>query len=227
MTYLIVTPLQEELNLLTQNMQTYGFVTQDQMIGRIVARHVPALNLIMACGGLGKTQFGIQTQHLLDFSRDTTAVICAGAAGALADYLKPGDLVVATTTVEHDCIYKFVKRPLPRFLGTDQLIEQLQQIPPYDYPFTVHYGTIASGDEDIVDRSRAEEIFARTGAIAVAWEGAGGARACAFSNVPFVEIRGLTDAADHDAPTDFDTNLALVMHNIALLVVQWLRRVES
>ena len=47
----------------------------------------------------------------------------------------------------------------------------------------------------------------RTGALAVAWEGAGGARACHFSGIPFLEIRGITDSADSDAASDFRATL--------------------
>jgi adenosylhomocysteine nucleosidase len=61
----------------------------------------------------------------------------------------------------------------------------------------------------------------------VAWEGAGGARACAFSQVPFVEIRGITDTADHNAASSFETNLALAMGNIAQLLVAWHIPAES
>jgi adenosylhomocysteine nucleosidase len=55
----------------------------------------------------------------------------------------------------------------------------------------------------------------------VAWEGAGGARACAFSGVPFVELRGITDTADHNAPADFKTNLRIAMASAAALVTLW------
>jgi adenosylhomocysteine nucleosidase len=58
-----------------------------------------------------------------------------------------------------------------------------------------------------------------TGAIAVAWEGAGGARACRFSGVPFLEIRGITDSAGHSAPTDFEENLIIALHNLAITVL--------
>ena len=55
------------------------------------------------------------------------------------------------------------------------------------------------------------------------WEGVGGARACAFSEVPYLELRGATDTANHEAPVVFDTNLKIVMKNIAWLLVQWLK----
>ncbi len=87
--------------------------------------------------------------------------------------------------------------------------------------FRVHFGPIASGDEDIVDVARGQELRETTGAVAVAWEGAGGARACLFSGTPFVEIRGVTDNANHTAPADFETNLELAMDNLAALIIAW------
>lgn len=62
------------------------------------------------------------------------------------------------------------------------------------------------------------------GALAVAWEGAGGARACVFSGLPFLEIRGITDSADHRAPVEFEQNLEKAMANIAILIRSWLER---
>jgi adenosylhomocysteine nucleosidase len=78
-----------------------------------------------------------------------------------------------------------------------------------------HIGPIASGDEDVVDAERRTSIHARTGALAAAWEGAGGARACAFLGVPFLEIRGITDSADAQAATSFRLNTPPVMARVA------------
>jgi nucleoside phosphorylase len=64
-------------------------------------------------------------------------------------------------------------------------------------------------------------LYGLTGALAVAWEGAGGARACQFNNVPFVEIRGVTDRADSDAALDFEANLRSVMRNVVTLIISW------
>ncbi len=64
----------------------------------------------------------------------------------------------------------------------------------------------------------------RTGALAMAWEGAGGARACQFSAMPFVEIRGVTDGANSRAAGDFRAHLATAMRNVATLIVTWLRQ---
>jgi adenosylhomocysteine nucleosidase len=222
MTYLVVTPIPQELGLLSSYLTKNGFKPYNGMTGRLLTIEFPDLDLILAQGGMGKVQFGLQTQHLLDHCPSIFVVVCAGAAGALAMKLKVGDIVIASETVEHDCIHRFVKRPAPRFPGNANLVAQFEKLTEIDgNEFDIHVGVMASGDEDIVERSRAEEIKRLTGAIAVAWEGAGGARACQFSEVPYVEVRGITDTADHKAPSVFDGNLSLVMAHIGWMLIKW------
>jgi len=184
----------------------------------------PELNLTLARGGVGKADFAVRTQHLLDCCSDWNLVICAGAAGGLVDDLTIGDVVVATTTVEHDYNNKFSRRPRPRFDGAQAIITPLQNLSLLAHSFKVEFGVVASGDEDIVAAERRKSLREATGALAVAWEGAGGARACAFSQVPFIEIRGLTDAADHTAPSDFEKNLEVALGNVATLITTWWNR---
>ena len=152
---------------------------------------------------------------MLDASADWDIVFCAGAAGASADDLSIGDVVVATSTVEHDHKNRFTERPRPRFEGAQETISEMGRLASTPTSFGVHFGAIASGDEDITGAERSSTLYASTGTLVVAWEGAGGARACAFSQVPFVEVRAVTDTADHDAPSDYDVNLEAAMNNLA------------
>jgi adenosylhomocysteine nucleosidase len=221
MTTLFVAPLQSELDFFTQALGARGYSSTARQIGRLAAQHFPALDLLVARGGHGKTQFGVQTQHLLDNTSALEAVVCIGAAGALAADLSVGDLVCATETVEHDYTERFSSHPLPRFAGDAGLLGALRQLPLRSLPFGVHFGIIASGDEDVIELERAAALRQATEACAVAWEGAGGARACAFSGVPFVELRGITDTADHNAAADFRTNLRIAMASAAALVALW------
>jgi adenosylhomocysteine nucleosidase len=218
---LIVTPLQEEYDDLYNSLCALGLDAHTDKIGRLNVDHFPALNMTLARGGHGKTQFGIQTQHLLDHAQ-FDLVICAGAAGALAPEVKVGDLIVATRTIEHDYNLKFVKRPHPQFQGDAKSIEQIQRLNLSYADFKVHYGIMAGGDEDVIEVARGAELRELHDALAVAWEGVGGARAAAFSGIPYLEIRGATDTADHEAPVVFDVNLKIVMKNIALLLYRWL-----
>ena len=220
---LIVIPLQEELARFLHACGAHGLATAAATIGRLAAVQVPDLGLTVVPGGLGKVQFAVQTQHVLHDGRNWDVVICAGAAGALVDTLSVGDVVVATETVEHDIHNLFGPPRLPRFSGSATVIESLRRVILPQKSFTVHFGPIASGDEDVVAVERQEALRRRTGALAVAWEGAGGARACQFSAVPFVEVRGVTDGANSSAPADFRVNLATAMQNVATLLVTWLR----
>ena len=81
---------------------------------------------------------------------------------------------------------------------------------------------MAGGDEDVIEVHRGAELRELHNALAVAWEGVGGARAAAFSGVPYLEVRGATDTANHEAPAVFDINLKIVMRNIAYLLYRWL-----
>ncbi len=219
---LIITPMKEELDFLLQGCTKQGLRAESATVGRLSVVHFPDLGVTLARGGLGKAQFALQTQHLLDSCSDWDVIICAGAAGALVDGVCVGDVVVATTTVEHDYNNKFSNRPLPKFDGAETTISDLKSALQSAHSFRVHFGPIASGDEDIVETERGRELHESTGALAVAWEGAGGARACAFSGVPFVEIRGVTDTANHTAAADFSENLGVAMDNLATLITSWI-----
>lgn len=168
-------------------------------------------------GGHGKVQFALTAQKLM-FEFRPTLVVGVGAAGALDENLRPGDLVVAEAVIEHDYNLHFVKRPLPRFEADEGWLTKLREIADGRPNFAIQFGTIASGDEDIVDAERARELRALTDACAVTWESAGLARACKMQHVPFLEIRAITDSADKDAVADFQKNLAVGMQNVAAVL---------
>jgi adenosylhomocysteine nucleosidase len=217
----ILTPLQEELAFLVTGLEKFGIQKRKVRLGRLDGFEFSEVDLLVACGGHGKTQFSIQSQYLLCQVPEIQLLVCAGAAGALSNSLNIGDVVVATETVEHDYNLKFVRRPLPCFAGDRQAIQVLQNLPQLNSAFSTHFGAVASGDEDIVDATRGQELRDLTKCIAVAWEGAGGARACEFNEKRYVELRGITDTANHQAAADFEANLVIAMHNVADLIVRW------
>ncbi|MBW4620276.1 MAG: 5'-methylthioadenosine/S-adenosylhomocysteine nucleosidase [Cyanosarcina radialis HA8281-LM2] len=217
----ILTPLQEELTILVDGLEQFGLQKRELRAGNLSIFEFSEVDLLVACGGQGKTQFGIQAQYLLCQVPQIQLLVCAGAAGALSDSLDVGDVVVATETVEHDYHLKFVSRPLPRFAGARPVIKVLQNLPQTDSAFSVHFGAVASGDEDIVDVARGRELMNKTDCVAVAWEGAGGARACRFNQKCYVELRGVTDTADRQAAADFEANLVTAMHNLVQVIIQW------
>jgi adenosylhomocysteine nucleosidase len=224
MEILVVIPTKREFDLFLASCKAHALQIENLTIGKLPAVKIIDIGITLSHGGLGKVQFAIHTQHLLDAYSGWSLVICLGTAGALIKGLSVGDIVVATETIEHDFHDKSGKSLLPRFSGAETVLSELQSLTSDNNSFQVHFAPVASGDEDVMDFDRREAIHKLTGAFAVAWEGAGGARACQFSNIPFVEMRGVTDFADNNAVSDFKTNMQSVMDNMAVFIISWLKK---
>lgn len=222
MKILLVIPIREEIDAFLRAITEYGVETVESKIGKVSIVCIPKLSLTLAEGGLGKVQFAVQTQYLIDAYTDWDLVICAGTAGALVDNLSIGDVVVASETVEHDIHNKFGDPLIPRFTSAAKIVDDLKGVQLPTKVMKIHFGPIASGDEDVVAAERRNELHQRTGALAVAWEGVGGARACKFNDIPYVEIRGITDGTDFNAAESFRSNLETAMRSVALLILAWL-----
>lgn len=221
-TALVAAPQIEEVEALLHGFRRRGYSSEPVQIGSMECAAVPSLDAVVAAGGHGKAQFAACTQHLIDHSSGAQRLLCVGAAGGLTETLEFGDVVVGTTTVEHDYKLRFVRGPLPRHQPDEDLLQEFREVThTHTFPFRLHFGPVASGDEDIVDPQRAQELRAATGALCAAWEGSGGARAASFSDLAFLEVRGITDGADADAASSFQENLARVMSNIANVLVHW------
>lgn len=178
--------------------------------------------LIFVRGALGKVQFGLHTLHNVD---DVGAVVCAEVAWGLSDAVSVEDVVVATATVEHD--FNWPRGARPSFDGDADYISALKGrgFPPGS-AFTLHLGPIASGDESINDGTRARELHAGTGALAVALEGAGGARAARFADFPFLEIREISAMADLEAESVWLQNLPRAMTNVGVVLETLVRAID-
>ena len=157
----------------------------------------------------------------IDNLDDIGVVVCAGTCGRLDGTLSVGDVVVGTQTVEHDFNrgMALIKLPLPTFEGEAVLIEALREVSERrNLPCNLRFGGIASGDEGVASEKRIRELVESTGAVVVAWEGAGGARAAQLSELPFLEIRGISDGAGDNAFEEFWANIPIAVGNVAAIV---------
>jgi adenosylhomocysteine nucleosidase len=223
---LVVAPLKDEADAVTRRLAERGFPSNPAQIGALTCSVIPTLDMIIGIGGVGKAQFGVQAQHLLDGCRDTvlhpTLLICVGGAGQLSPDVTVGDVIVGTRTIEHDYRERFNPRPAPSYQSDSAALTGLEHAAAArELDFGVRFGPIASGDEDVVDPVRRAQLYAETEALCVAWEGSGAARAARFNNVGFVELRVVTDAADETAAASFHANLERVMPHIADLLAAW------
>lgn len=160
-----------------------------------------------------------------------TDLVFIGTAGALADELNVGDIVVAKRLVQHD----LDARPIiPRFqipltdhsyVKSDSqmsatAIKAIERIRQRDFGEVVGkaakeefsfiqprlwQGDVASGDQFISsDEKRQELIGLLPEVLCVEMEGAAVAQVCQEFQLPFTVIRIISDRANHDARVDFN-----------------------
>ncbi|MBI4218825.1 MAG: 5'-methylthioadenosine/S-adenosylhomocysteine nucleosidase [Chloroflexi bacterium] len=219
---LVLVPQLIELDQLLAAMGASGFAGRAVEVGRLQATLIEDLGLLLSVGGHGKTELALRGQHLLEQFGEVSALVCAGAAGSLQPDVRSGDVVVGTCSIEHDYKLRFRKAEPPNVPADERIVAELRASAAARGPgFRVNFGPIASGDEDIVDVVRALDLHRETGALCVAWEGAGAARLARFNGIPFVEIRAITDSADGSAARDFRGNLPTVMPNLAEVIAGW------
>lgn len=213
---LVLLPVEPELKAFVAALQKSGHSWQNVTIGRIELSYFPRLKMACGKGGLGKTQFALRAQHLLENAKQCEEIFLVGAAGSLKAAMKVADIVIATSTVEHDFTERFFPGPQPEFPGSPELLERARAFQAKG--FAVHFDKVASGDEDVIHPDRAAQILKLTGAAAVAWEGAGLCRVARFNEISHLEIRSISDLSNADTPADFKLNLAKCMENAAQLV---------
>ena len=221
MSLLVIAPITAEFDALAGAFERRWGSPLLRDTGRVALREYAAAGVFLAEGGFGKVQFGVTTQHLLDHLPGVSLVVCAGVAGGLTESVRVGDVVVGTATVEHDFYSGILRGVPPHFDGSGEHLAGLAAtVEEAGGPFRVHFGPIASGDEGVSSRVRRDEIHARTEALAVAFEGAGGARAALFSGIPYLEVRGISDMAEGDVLRELVANLPDAMANVAEVVIR-------
>ena len=138
---------------------------------------------VVAGGGDG----GRLERTLHELCSESSGIISIGLGGALAEGLKPGDWVVASSIL--------AARPDREFDTdldwTERLLKCLPNSP---------VGPIAGSDVMVADAAAKAALFAATGALAVDMESHIAARVAASHGLPFAAARTISDAADRALP---------------------------
>ncbi len=214
----IVVPLKAEFTRLLGFMKNQGYNFKQYNTGTINVQLDKESGILICIGGHGKVNFAVTTQHLADTFQSLNLIICAGTAGSLDKKLNIGDVVIATSVIEHDYKMKFLKSPLPEIEISSE--RSKNGVSESTENFAIHYGSIASGDEDITDIKRKSEIKTITDSLCVAWEGIGGAKAAKFSKIPYLEIRTVSDSAESNTPDEFMKNLDRAITNLGTVLLK-------
>ena len=221
----IICAIQEELDGIIQTLNLDPVTSINNHFVSYTAKYL-SYDLVFALCGIGKVNSAIHTQYLIDNNK-LDFVINLGVAGSLLPELSFGDVVIARDLVHHDVdvtAFGLVLGQIPRmdvfsFDCCKHLLKLSQKVKHIDYKIVV--GRIATGDQFIDNKLRAEFISATFQASACEMEGAAIAQTCYTNQVPFIVIRALSDMAGrHDTATYSFNQLKEMAANRSSFVVK-------
>ena len=164
--------------------------------------HAYGANIIVAVCGVGKVNSAMCTQVMIN-KYSPELVINIGVAGSLSSKIEVLDLVIADSVVQYDVDTSAVGDPVGMISGINlihipcdakELIKRI--FGQKAGAFKIHYGTIVSGDQFIVDEKRKRDIALRFNAIAIDMESGSIGQVCHINQVSFCILRAISDRGD-------------------------------
>ena len=211
----IVGAMHEEIAALRpclEDLRTERRAGRDFHFGRLDGHDV----ILVRCG-IGKVAAATTTAVLLD-AFDCSALLFTGVAGGLGEGVRVGDIVIATTLLQHDMnaepLFPRWEVPLTgraRFDADDAWSGRLAQASralaatgAHARAAMIHAGLVVSGDRFVATRAESDALRnALPDALAVEMEGAAVAQVCHDFGRPFGVVRTISDRADDAAHGDF------------------------
>ena len=204
----IIAAMPEELVHLTQNLDKPQEV---QVLGNTYyTGTIDKTEVVLVQSGIGKVMSAMSVAVLADHFQ-VEAIINTGSAGALAEGIAVGDVVIADKLVYHDVdvtAFGYAYGQMagqPLYFESDKnfitrIQESLSQLEQ-----TWHLGLIATGDSFIAGDDKIASIKSHfPDVLAVEMEGAAIAQAAQALGLPFLVIRAMSDNANHEASISFD-----------------------
>ena len=186
---------------------------------------VGKVKVVAAVCGIGKVNAAMCAQTMcIKYSPDYLLNI--GVAGSLSKELKVGDLVVASSVVQHDIDSTQLGVPLGLIPEVDAVgIKCAEKLTGILSEFDdVKHGVIATGDQFVWQKERKDFIVENYQAVATEMEGGSIGQVCYLNDVGFIVIRCISDNADSDSDADFEKYLEETAHKPINLVLRLLSR---
>ena len=221
------------LGAMAQEIDEVKALLKDKTVVKIANREfvvgkINGIACVVAFSKWGKVAATI-TATLLIQEFGVTDLFFIGTAGALADGLKVGDIVISKRLVQHDLdarpiISRFELPLLNRvYVDSDPALTELagkavtslldegvenmvgaEAVKEFNLAPKLYFGDIASGDQFINSDAKRNEILGLLPEVlCVEMEGAAVAQVCLEFGTPFTVIRTISDTADHNARVDF------------------------
>ncbi len=225
----ILVAMEEELEEVKKEMKEINKKTIYELeffVGKIQEK----MCILVKCG-VGKVNAARVTQILIS-SFSVNFVINIGAAGALNDNLKIGDIVIGKYLVQHDFDITafghnkgYISNVGDKIYSDSNLLEYVQKIinNKKDKSFEIKFGIIASGDIFCTDVSMKQKIVKKFEADCVEMEGAAIAQVCYLDNIPFIVIRSISDTPNGNNAITFDEFVSLASRRCSDLLKELLK----
>mgnify|MGYP002623773534 CR=1 FL=1 len=234
----------DEVKALLVNKTMVSIANREFVVGKL-----NGVACVVAFSKWGKVAAAITaTLMLQEFG--VTDLFFIGTAGALADELRVGDIVVSKRLVQHDLdarpmlsqfelpllnrVYvnsdlgltalagEAVSNLLAR--GVESMVGE-KAAREFALAPTLHFGDVASGDQFInSDEKRLQILGLLPGVLCVEMEGAAVAQVCLEFGTPFTVIRIISDTADHNARIDFNAFIVEVANAYSRAIINEITR---
>lgn len=156
-------------------------------------------NCVIAVGGVGKVNAAVCAQTMaLEFS--VKSILNFGLAGATCKNVKPGDIIVAKSAVQHDVDTTKLGDPVGMVstinlvnipCNEDIFAKILERI---NRQYTAHSGVIASADKFVHLKPELDTIHQKFNAIAVEMEAGSIAQTCYLNKIDCICIKIISDS---------------------------------
>ncbi len=208
-----VIPLQAEAQPLLQKFTNKEIKKNASYVAYTGLFQNKKISLIIS--GCGKIKSASATQYLID-TYPAKTYIHYGTAGAISDKPKIGDIVIVTQVIEHDVVELFPKKVLPpvHTISTERLKRQLKNF----HNSSLIWGSILSGDEDVITTKRKKELYKQYKGLSVDWESAGFVLTCQLNQVQGYVFRGISDYAYEHTVLEYEMNQKIAINNIISLI---------
>jgi adenosylhomocysteine nucleosidase len=204
----IIGAMQEEIELLLEQMDN-----KQTEIHAGISYHRGVFRgkkVVLTRSGVGKVNAAVCTQILIDkFGAD--AVLFTGVAGAVDPDLNIGDIVISSSSLQHDIdvtALGFPRGTIPyqdisEYNADEKLVALAEEAGRALYPGRCKVGKILSGDQFIADREVVKTLHEQFEGACTEMEGASVAQVCFMNGIPHVIIRSMSDKADGSAHVNF------------------------
>ena len=175
--------------------------------------------------GTGKVNAATAAAFLID--RGVEVIINTGLSGGISKVSR-GDIVLATTLLEHDfdlmCLgYGFGEKPSQEYIYSAS--EKLNSLYEALYP-EIKKGTMVTGDCFVSDSILREKLKNEFGAVACDMESAAVAYVCHISGTPFAAVRRISDDAGEEATGDYRSMNSLAESCLLDIVLNGISRLN-